>query len=102
DAKTFKLLHESDRLEECPKKISYTPDGKLIVTNVGARKDTILPGIVYIWEAATGKLVHRFQSWKDGGMISALSPDGHWLVTCSADGRLRLWDFAKIRKDIGK
>lgn len=102
DAKTFKLLHESDKLEEPPIRIAYTPDSKLIVTSVGARKDQIEPGIVYVWEAATGKLVHRFQSAKDGGMVSALSPDGRWLVTCSSDGHLRLWDFAQIRKAIGK
>jgi WD40 repeat protein len=102
DAKNFKLLHESQELEECPRRICYTPDGKLIVTSVGSRKDQVQPGIVYIWDAKTGKLVHRFQCSRDGAMESALSPDGHWLVTRGDDDRLRLWDFAKIRKDIGK
>ncbi len=100
DAKTFKLLHESEMLEEHPINIAYTPDSKLLVTNIGP--DPSNPAMLYIWEVATGKRVHRFQSWKHGGMRSALSPDGQWLVTDGSDGTTRLWDFAKIRKDIGK
>jgi WD40 repeat protein len=31
-----------------------------------------------------------------------LSPDNQWLVTCGIDSTLRFWDFAKIRREIGK
>jgi WD40 repeat protein len=102
DARSYALLHESDRLDEYPVKIAFTPDSKLLISCIGP--DPQSPGTVHIWEVATGKLVHKFEAGKQGGMLSALSPDGRWLVAWNSvtNGQFGLWDVAKIRKEIGK
>lgn len=48
---------------------------------------------VSLWEAATGRQVVNF--YHDGRVRTvALSPDGRWLATGSADRSARLWDIA--------
>src|SRR5579885_1179465 len=83
DAKTLKKLHECEGLGYGLKCIAYTPDSKLVVGCTRSEEDS--PGRVGIWEVESGKLVHRFNSWKHGGMQMALSADGKWLATCGVD-----------------
>jgi WD40 repeat protein len=105
DAATLQRLHTCRgfaEFAEPAEALAYSPDGKLLAACSGPDFDK--PAHIIIWEVASGKLVYQFYSAKQGGgMNMALSPDGRWLVHCSADdSTLRLWDFEKIRREIGK
>jgi WD40 repeat protein/serine/threonine protein kinase len=49
---------------------------------------------IQVWEAATGRLAHRFPG--NGARISRLAfhPDSQWLASASANGSVVLWDLA--------
>ncbi len=103
DATTFKKLRDCygfDERAEPAEAVAYSTDGKLLLACTGPDYDR--PAHLVIWEVETGKLVYQFHVGKEGGMQMALSPDGRWLVHCSGMGTLRLWDFEKIRRQIGK
>ncbi|MBL8793678.1 MAG: hypothetical protein JNM56_07230 [Planctomycetia bacterium] len=85
---------------DVPKALTFTPDSKFLVGTMGAERDVLAK--VCIWDVASGKLAYAFSPYKHGCMRQALSPDGRWLVTCGVDCTLRLWDFDKIRREIGK
>jgi WD40 repeat protein len=57
-----------------------------------------------LWDAASGKEVHRFEG--DGGVVYsvAFSPDGNWVLTGSDDDRAQLWDASsgkELRRFVG-
>jgi WD40 repeat protein len=63
------------------------PDGKTLITK-SAR------GIIRLWEASTGKLLHTFpQSWENNSPSYAPSPDGATLTAGHEDGLIH-WDVA--------
>lgn len=68
----------------------FSPDGKLLATSNHWRMS--------LWEAATGKLLHRGPDLFSAGSILAFSPDGKLLAVNSSsrprDARLRLLDVA--------
>jgi WD40 repeat protein len=100
DAKTFKKRHDCHGLPYFARSIAFTPDSKLLVACSGP--DERKPTDVLIWDVTTGARVFQFHASQHGGMQMALSPDGRWLVHSDAKGKLRLWDFAKLRREIGK
>jgi dipeptidyl aminopeptidase/acylaminoacyl peptidase len=63
--------------------VAYSPDGKLIATVSGSKKQVI------VWEAATGKRLHAVRAGNDPVSV-AFSPDGAGIA---AGGKnVRLWD----------
>jgi RNA polymerase sigma factor (sigma-70 family) len=68
-----------------------SPDGKTLVSTAdhGSR-------MVFAWELATGKLLHKFPGHPDYTQI-ALSADGKMLATCQRHGVV-LWDLASGRE----
>ena len=62
-----------------------------------------LNGVVYVWEAATGKklwcLPPRFQADFGGRRFNMVfSPDGRWFATALGDWAVEVWDFRAILK----
>ncbi|MBL8793677.1 MAG: hypothetical protein JNM56_07225 [Planctomycetia bacterium] len=100
DANTFAMHKECDGLTDFPYALAFSADSKLLVSTMGGERNT--PAKVCLWEAESGKLAHAFSPYKHGCMQQALSPDGRWLVTCGVDCTLRLWDFDKLRKELGR
>src|SRR5262249_18269997 len=47
---------------------------------------------ICIWEASTGKLVHRLAGHTNDGMRVAINPAGDLLASTCWDGTLRLWE----------
>lgn len=97
---TFKKQQECIGLSDVPEAIAFTNDSKLLVSCMGAEMN--IPAKVCTWEVESGKLVYAFSPWKHGCTQQALSADDRWLVTRGVDSTLRLWDFEKIRREIGK
>ena len=69
--------------------LAISPDGKLLAAR---RHDHH----VYIWDAATGKQIHRFESNNRNGVWQPFqfSPNGALLGACDNNGSVVLWDVA--------
>jgi WD40 repeat protein len=69
----------------------FTPDGRRVVT-------ASFDGIIYLWDARSGKLLHSFTGHDN--LISGLdvSRDGSRAVTASHDGTIRVWDLVDLRQ----
>ncbi|MBI3407850.1 MAG: WD40 repeat domain-containing protein [Planctomycetes bacterium] len=95
DAFTLEKLHQFDALPDAARRLIFTKDSKLLLTCTGTEYD--LPGRVFVWDFAAGKIAADFAPGKAGCPSMALSPDNRWLATCGMDSTLRLWDFEKLR-----
>ena len=66
-----------------------SPDGAVVATSTG--RDALL------WDAASGKLLHRLTGHRSLVTDVEFSPDGTRLVTASDDHDARVWDVASGR-----
>jgi RNA polymerase sigma factor (sigma-70 family) len=84
--------------------VVLSPDGRLIAGGGGAKnpRGAEDESEVTIWMAATGQVLHSLPGHDANsvhyGAHCAFSPDGRWLVTGDAAGRLRLWEVASGRE----
>jgi WD40 repeat protein/transcriptional regulator with XRE-family HTH domain len=71
--------------------VAFSPDSKYVATG---GVDNNYNNIARLWEIATGKIVREFRGHLDFVAGIKFSPDGHYLLTGSADRTARLWDIA--------
>jgi WD40 repeat protein len=67
--------------------LAVSPDGKVLAAGVGG-------GTLLLWDAATGKLLHRIQKHHNCIDSLSFSPDGRTLASASDDHTIRLWQVA--------
>jgi RNA polymerase sigma factor (sigma-70 family) len=82
--------------------LSFSPDGRLLVTWSENPFGSSPTGHVAVWDAATGRAVQTLVSGVPVGAGSAaFAPDGRTFATASADGVIRLWEVAtwKVRAE---
>lgn len=73
--------------------VVHSPDGKTVATTTSGFQPTI-----HLWDAATGKLLQKF-NWPDyQATCVAFSPDGRYLVGGMEDFRIRMWEAATGKK----
>lgn len=67
---------------------AYSPDGKFLATGCE-------DGVIWLWDAVTGKRLHQVGKHHDTVWTVAFTPDGKTLVSGGrADLTLRVWDVA--------
>jgi WD40 repeat protein/serine/threonine protein kinase len=66
---------------------AWTPDGRYAVASSSPNDHA-----VYIWEAATGSLVHRLAGHRGAVMSVSVSTDGTRVLSAALDNTVRLWD----------
>jgi WD40 repeat protein/serine/threonine protein kinase len=81
--------------------VAYSPDGKLIASAGGGNPfwstqglDSIRPGQVILWDAASGKRLRTLEGHKHRALGVAFSPDGQRLATACLDGMVRIWNVS--------
>jgi WD40 repeat protein len=74
------------RVEGYIRSVAFSPDSKLI-----AASDS--EDLVFLWQAATGKLVHRLDAGEPITKV-LFSPDGKFLAGRSTQGRIQVWETA--------
>jgi WD40 repeat protein len=83
--------------------VAFSPDGRLLASaNAGQYGQPDVGnadrGTVRVWDAATGKELHRFAGHQGGVIALAFTADGRRLVSGSFDTTALVWDVAGVVK----
>jgi RNA polymerase sigma factor (sigma-70 family) len=70
--------------------LAHSPDGKQVAA-VSLRS-------VWIWEAATGKVVRKLDGHQETVTGAAFTADGKYVVSAARDGTVRVWDRASAKE----
>ena len=71
--------------------VAFSPDGKLLVA--GGQAVPQGPGEIWIWEAASHRLIRTLQGHSDEVQAVAVAPGSDRLASASCDGSIGLWDL---------
>jgi WD40 repeat protein len=74
--------------------LAFSPDGKTLAAAVGNRPGRDRePGVIVLWDAASGKHRLTLTGHTNEALSVAFSPDGKLLASGSSDRTVRLWDM---------
>jgi WD40 repeat protein len=77
--------------------LAFSPDGKTLVAAFGDRLGHDHdPGLIVLWDAATGERRLVMTGHTNAVLSVAFSPDGKLLASGSADRTARLWDMTAV------
>jgi WD40 repeat protein/serine/threonine protein kinase len=81
-------------------RVSFSPDGRLLATGGSGvtRNGAAIPGVIKVWEAATGKEVRTLAGHKLAVTGLVFSPDGKRLASSSLDKTVKVWNLASGRE----
>ncbi|MFC1679816.1 caspase family protein, partial [Elusimicrobiota bacterium] len=80
--------------------IVFTPDGRHLVSGVGADKiaDHLNDTSIRVWDVISGRSVRVLKGHERGVGKVAVTPDGKRIVSSGRDQAIRVWDFATGRE----
>ncbi|HYT87126.1 MAG TPA: hypothetical protein VEL76_00270, partial [Gemmataceae bacterium] len=91
-AKVRTTLKQEDR--RLIMSLAFAPDGKTLAVAVGDRPSRDRePGLIVLWDAATGQRRLTLTGHTNAVYSVAFSPDGKLLASGSSDRSVRLWDM---------
>lgn len=87
DAQTGKTIYEVRAHAPVVRSVTFTPDGKQIVTCGYDR-------LIKVWNTQTGEELRALHGHSEWARSVAVSPDGKFAVSGGNDRTVRLWDLA--------
>jgi RNA polymerase sigma factor (sigma-70 family) len=75
--------------------VAFSPDGKLVVSGGGNDEDNFID----VWEAATGRLIRRFEGHHSWVSAATFAADGLTAASSAGDSTILLWDITGRQKD---
>lgn len=85
--------------------LAVSPDGKVLASGGAANPgDTTPPSgddrTIRLWDIATGRLLASWEAHDDSVTALAFNPNSAVLISGSGDGAVRLWDLARLSKEL--
>ena len=89
-------LFQATEKKEIVEAVAFSPDGRILAAAVN--------NIVYLWERASGRLLHRLTGMNESVHTLAFRPDGEELASGGADAAIRQWRVrdGKLKHEIGQ
>jgi WD40 repeat protein len=96
DVAADQILHKMRAESVGVEALSFSADGRLLA-GAGPHQGAVTSSI-FLWDATTGKQLHRLGPGLPRAQTLCLAPDGRTLYTGHQDGQIRVWDTKTSRQ----